>query len=107
MDLDDDDLTPVGAGDLPTPVVVHGRTVGTFTTPAYRHPDALWQPLSRPTSMSSDGSQGSPLGSVRNALRPGGSIEHQPVDGAERDAQRTAQHIAAGQQIRSALRGGA
>jgi hypothetical protein len=105
MNIDDEDLTPSGAS-LPLPVAVNGQTVGTFTTPAYKHPDDLWQPFTRPTSQSSDGSQGSPLGSLRDALRPGHGFEDEPTDDAEKASQRTAQHIAAGQQLRSALRGG-
>jgi hypothetical protein len=107
--MTDADLTPSGAS-LPLPVAVNGQTVGTFTTPAYKHPDDLWQPFTRPTSQSSDGSQGSPLGSAGSALRPGHGIEHEPTNDAEKASQRTAQqaaHIAAGQQVRSALRGGA
>lgn len=112
MNIDDDDLTSTGAS-LPLPVAVHGRTVATFTPTRHVSPAEAWQPFMRPTSMTSDGNQGSPLGSLRSALPPGQSIEHEPVDAAERGAQNTAQaaakaasHIEAGNAIRSALRPG-
>ena len=48
MNLNDDDLTPSGAGDLPDPADVPQREpVATFTAPAYTHPDSIWSPRSR------------------------------------------------------------
>jgi hypothetical protein len=108
MNLDDTDLTPSGADLLPRPVTSGGQQVATFTPTRHVNPSEAWQPFTRPTSMTSDGTQGSPYGSLRSALRPGGSIRDEPVDGAEREAQKTAQtasHLVAGQQVRSALRG--
>lgn len=50
------------------------------------HPDEIWQPLSRPTFETAAGRQGDPLG----GYRPGRSLEHEALDRAEREAQRTA-----------------
>jgi hypothetical protein len=68
----------------------HGRTVATFTPTVTPDPADLWEPFTRVTGMTSDGSQGAPYGSYR----PGSSIEHEPVDRAERMAQATAQTAA-------------
>jgi hypothetical protein len=102
MNLDDADLTPA-AGKLRRPVQVHRQTVAQFTPTATLDPAEVWEPFSRPTFDTTDGTQGNPLGS----FRPGRSIEHEPMDNAERDAQRTAQqasHVGAAQQVRAALR---
>ena len=91
---DDDDLTPSGAGSLSGPAATPAREpVATFTPTAYTHPADIWPAfggLNRTTELSRGGSQGDPFG----GYRPGRSIEHEhePVDGAERDAQQTAQN---------------
>jgi hypothetical protein len=105
--MNDNDLIPEGATDLPRPVIIAGRTVATFTPTRHTDPAEAWTPFTRPTSMSSDGTQGDPYGSLLSALRPGQSIEHEPTDNAEKASQRAAQaasHMTAGQQVRAALR---
>lgn len=104
MDLED--LTPDG-GSLSRPVTgSHGQVVAQFTPARIPHPDELWRPFTRMNGMTADGQQGEPFGSYR----PGQGLEHEPVDRAERDSEKTAQNAyhftqAAGQ-IRAALRGG-
>ena len=110
MNLDDDDLTPSGAGPLSGPAASPTREpVATFTPTAYTHPDDIWPAfggLNRTTELSRGGSQGNPLG----GYRPGRSIEHEPVDRAERDAQQTAQNATHFEThaayVRAGLRGG-
>jgi hypothetical protein len=88
MDLRDP--TPAGS-ELRLPVPgPGGRAVAQFTPTRHVNPAEVWEPFSRPTSQSSDGSQGNPLGS----FRPGRDLEHEPVDQTERMAQRTAQTAA-------------
>ena len=102
-----DDLTTAGGGSLRGPVTPPAREqVATFTAPRALSLDAIWhgRPPTRLTDATRGGSQGDPFGSYR----PGRSIEHEPVDKVERDAQHTAQkaaHVVAGAQIRAALRG--
>lgn len=92
MDLDD--FVPAGGGSLRTRVVHNGQTVGTFSTPALNLDEHYRQTR------------------LRSALRPGHGLEHEPVDGAERASQHTAQHAAqfnhaeTSRMIRSALRPG-
>lgn len=103
MDLDT--LVPAGGGSLSRPVLgPHRQAVATFTQTETPHPDDIWEPLSRVTGMTADGQQGDPLG----GYQPGRSIEHEPVDDAERDSQHTVQRAysfaeTAGQ-VRAALR---
>jgi hypothetical protein len=95
MDLDD--MTPAGGGFLRRAIRgPHGRPVATFTAPATPDPSDIWEPFTRPTSATADGTQGDPLG----GYRPGRSIEHEPVDNAEKASEHTARAAA---QIRAAL----
>jgi hypothetical protein len=103
--VDLSELTPSGGGNLSCPVMgPHGRPVATFTPAETPDPADLWEPFTRTTDRTRDASQGDPFG------RPGHGLEHEPVDRAERDAQKTAQSAAGFQQtatqIRAALRGG-
>ena len=105
MNIDDPDLTPVGA--LPRPVLgPHRVPVATFTPTLTPHPDELWRPFTRTNDVTRDGFQGAPL-----SYQPGRSIEHEPLDQGEKDSARTTQRAysfaeTAGH-IRSALRPGA
>jgi hypothetical protein len=105
--MDMDDLTPASTGSLRQPVTPPAREpVATFTMPPALSLDEIWhgRPTTRLTDATRGGSQGDPFG----GYRPGHGLEHEPVDGAERDAQHTAQnaaHLVAATQIRAALRG--
>jgi hypothetical protein len=101
-----DDFTPTNGGSLSRPVLgPHREPVATFTPTRAVHPDELWEPLSRTNDMTRDAPQGAPLG-----YRPGRSLEHEPLDSAEKAGQHTAQtafdHVQAAGDIRSALRPG-
>lgn len=109
MNLDDDDLTPSGAGSLRGQAAPPAREpVATFTTPPALSLDEIWhgRPATRFTDVIRGGSQGNSFGNYR----PGHGLEHQPVNKAGRDAQRTAQDaadfIASVAHIRAALRPG-
>jgi hypothetical protein len=117
MDMTDPDLSPSGAS-LPRPVAGPMRqTVAQFTATRNVDPSEIWEPFSRPTMQTSDGSRGNPYGS----FRMGHGLEHEPVDRAERmatartaaafggdeDRQPVPAHEEAGATIRAALRPGA
>lgn len=101
MDLDT--LVPAGGGSLSRPVLgPHRVPVATFTPAPDLALDEIWHG-GRTTGMTRDGLQGAPFG-------PGHSIEHEPLDTAEKDSEHT-MHKAfslhdTGGQIRSALRPG-
>jgi hypothetical protein len=101
MDLED--LTPAG-GSLRVPVIGHrGQVVAQFTVSATPRPDELWEHGKRATDATRDGTQGSPMGSYRQ----GHSLEHEPVDKAERGSQHVVQDVAEhAARIRAALRPG-
>jgi hypothetical protein len=95
------DLTPAGALAGPAAPLTR-EPVAMFTRPRDLTLDEIWHGQ-RTTDLTRDGSQGEPLG------RPGRSIEHEPVQQAERDSQHVAQsasHLVVGASVRAALRGG-
>jgi hypothetical protein len=86
-----DELTPAGAS-LRTVLnpAASAEPVATFTATRTPDPSEAWEPFSRPTSMTSDGTQGNPLGS----FRPGHGLEHESANASERMAQHVAQTVA-------------
>jgi hypothetical protein len=103
--MDISELAPAGADMSRQVIGPHGRAVAQFTAHQATDPDSIWTPLSRTNDMTRDAPQGAPLG-----YQPGHALEHEPVDRAERDSQRTAQnvfdHVQAAGDIRAALRPG-
>jgi hypothetical protein len=104
--MDISEFAPVGAeGSLRGPVTPAAReyTAAFVHTPgSVTHPDLIWSPRG-----SEIGPPQRPLTQPAQFYQPGGSIEHEPVNKAERASQATAQTIAdhaAG--IRAALRPG-
>jgi hypothetical protein len=86
-----DELTPAGAS-LRTVLnpAASAEPVATFTATPTPDPAELWAPFTKPTSMTSDGTQGNPLGS----FRPGHGLEHESANASERMAQHVAQTVA-------------
>lgn len=103
MNIDDPDLTPAG-GTLSRPVIGPRRQiVAQFTPTQTTDPADLWQPFTRTTDATRDGSQGAPLG------QPGHGLEHEPTDTAEKASQHLVQrfdHAQTATTIRAALRPG-
>jgi hypothetical protein len=101
MDLDS--FTPAGGGSLRGPAAPPARQpVATFTRPVVQHPDEIWSPRGSELAPPQR-----PLTQPAQFYQPGRSIEHEPVNKAERASQATVQIADHAAGIRAALRPGA